>query len=95
MPCTGYPGGYAVSRGPSIFLDKKAKGRVPPLLNLSTMIEGPLLTECDLSLEEQLFIFPLAFHPPTTFPPCFLISAFMRMYLLVYDQHGMCVTGQN
>ena len=45
VPCTGYPGGYAVSRGPSIFLDKKAKGRVPPLLNLSRMIEGLLLTE--------------------------------------------------
>jgi len=45
VPCTGYPGGYDVSRDPSIFLDKKAKGKVPPLLDLSRMIEGPLLTE--------------------------------------------------
>ena len=42
--CTGYPGGYSVSRGPSIFLDKKGKGRVPPLPNLSKEIEGPLHT---------------------------------------------------
>ena len=41
----GGGGGYAVSRGPLIFLDKKAERRVPPLLDLSRMIEGPLHTE--------------------------------------------------
>ena len=63
VPCTGYPGGYTVSRGPSIFLDKKAKGRVPPLLdNLGRLKD--LCSQstwwcawashvwCDLSLEE-------------------------------------------